>query len=192
MKLGPLESKKDNVLRFSIKDSSIKFANLLRRTIISQVPVLAIETVTFYENSGTIFDEYISHRIGLVPLTTPEKLKEEEYVFVLDVKGPKKVYSGDLKPVEHEIKPAIDNIPIITLLEDQSLRLEAKAVLGIGKTHAKFQPGFAFYSYDDKTGEIEFKVESFHQMDPKTLVVRALKLIEHNLGTLEKEIEKIK
>ncbi len=191
MKLDSAEIK-NNILTFTLKDSNVKFANLLRRTIMSNISILAINKVTFYDNSSTLFDEYIAHRIGLVPLVTPAKDSKEEYMFVLDEKGPKKVYSGDLKPVDHSITPAIEDIPIITLLEDQSLRLEAKAVSGLGKTHAKFQAGFSTYNINDKTGDIKFKVVSFHQMPAKELVSRALKVIDKDLTTLEKAVSKIK
>lgn len=193
MKIDTIKSKNENVFTFSIKGSNLKFANFLRRAIISQVPTVAIDSVIFYDNSSTIFDEYISHRLGLVPIATPEKVAQDgEFVFVLDVKGPKKVYSGDLEPADHSMKPGLDDIPIVTLLEDQSLRLEAKAKLGTGEIHAKHQPGVATYKMDDKTEDITFRVESFYQMDPKTLLSRALKVVDKELSFLEKEIGKIK
>lgn len=193
MKIDSVESKRDNVLTFSLKGSDLKFANMLRRTIISMIPTITIDKVVFYENSSTLFDEYISHRLGLVPLETPEKIpKDTEFVFVLDERGPKKVYSGSLKPVNHSVKPALEDIPIITLLEDQSLRLEAKAIPGDGRVHAKFQPGFASYRVDDKTGDIRFRVESFYQMTPKQLLSRALKVLDSEVSSLEKAVDKIK
>ncbi|MDD5022872.1 MAG: DNA-directed RNA polymerase subunit D [Candidatus ainarchaeum sp.] len=193
MKIEISESKKDNVMVFSLKDSDLKFANLLRRTLIAGVPTVAIDLVTFYDNTSTIFDEYISHRFGLIPISTPDKLKnEDEFFFVLDEKGPKKVYSGDLKPVNHSVKPALENIPIITLLEDQCLRLEAKAVVNTGKKHAKFQACASSYSVNDKTGEISFKIESFYQLPPKKLLLKALDVLEKDFSDLEAAVEKIK
>ncbi|MFA5050111.1 MAG: DNA-directed RNA polymerase subunit D [Candidatus Micrarchaeia archaeon] len=193
MKLEALESKEDNVFSFKLKDSNLKFANYLRRSIISKVPVVAIDSVIFYENSSSIFDEYLAHRVGLIPIKTPDNLKEEEeYVFVLDVKGPKKVYSADLKPVKHDLSVAIENIPIIALADEQPLRFEAKAKLGVGKDHAKYQAGSATYIVDEKNGDITFRVESFYQIEVKELVLRALDILEKEVSALEKEISKIK
>lgn len=193
VKVDSFELKKDNVLVFSLKGTDIKFANHLRRTLVSEIPIVAMERIIFYENSSTFFDEYLSHRFGLIPLKMPSKYKSDaEYMFILDEKGPKKVYSGDIKPTDHSIKPAIEDIPIITLLEDQTLRVEAKAVVDTGKRHARFQPCCATYSSDDKSGDITFRIESFYQMDPKTLLSKALDVMDKNLAHLEKQVSKIK
>ncbi len=193
MKFEALESKEDNVLLFKLKGSNLKFANYIRRGIISKVPVVAIDSVIFYENSSSIFDEYIAHRIGLIPIKTAQNLKEEEeYIFVLDVKGPKKVYSSDLKPVKHNLSVAVENIPIITLADGQYLRFEAKAKLGLGCDHAKYQPGSATYVHDEKSGDITFRAESFYQIEVKELFSRALDILLDEVSTLEKEISKIK
>ena len=66
-------SKNEEKLVLDLKDIKPEIANLLRRTIITQVPVLAIEDVFFTKNSSALFDETIAHRLGLIPLKTDLK-----------------------------------------------------------------------------------------------------------------------
>ena len=60
-------TEKGNTISFTLKDASSAQANALRRVAINHVKCFAIDTVTFYENSSAMFDEYIAHRIGLIP-----------------------------------------------------------------------------------------------------------------------------
>lgn len=54
-------------------DASI--ANAIRRTLISEVPTVAIEHVYIWNNTSIIQDEVLSHRLGLIPLAVdPRKL----------------------------------------------------------------------------------------------------------------------
>lgn len=181
-------------LGFSLKDASVSFANMIRRIGMGQVPTFAIQTVTVYENRTSMFDEYIAHRIGLIPIATPAKYKgEDEVLFTLDAQGPCTVYSKDLKSFDDKVKVSNPNIPIIRLGEGQNIRLEGKARLGTGRQHARHQPGLMSYSYDDK-GNFEFKVESFSQIPPREMIVRACEIAETKcnefLEALEEEKEK--
>ena len=179
----------ENRVSFELDGVSIEFANMLRRYCISSVPVFAITAVTFYDNTSSLFDEYLAHRLALLPILTPAKApKESEIVFTLDEHGPKVVYSGDLKSSDKEISMAKDKIPIITLTEKQSLRFEGKAVLGTAKTHANFQSGIA--SYEEKDEKFDFKAESCFQMSGKELILRACDSIEDDLKELQKVIKK--
>lgn len=162
MELRILENnKKENKCSFILKDTNAAFANALRRNIINKVPVMAIEDVEFRKNSSILYDEMIAHRLGLIPLTTDLKgynLPSEcsckgklcakcKIKLILKAKGPCTVYASDLKSRDPKIKPVYPKMPIVKLLKNQTLELEATAVLGEGKEHIKWSPGLAYYKY---------------------------------------------
>ncbi len=191
MKIEKLEV--DNaVLRFALKDARNGEANALRRAAMGHVRCFAIDKVTFYENSSAMFDEYIAHRIGMVPIKTPGKgySETDEILFSLDATGPVTVYSKELASADKEVGVANGNIPIMKLAAEQRLRLEGKAVMGIGATHSKFQPGLVTF---EEAGEnaFNFTVESFGQMKPLEIVSRALDALKDELKEVEKEVKKL-
>jgi DNA-directed RNA polymerase subunit D len=184
-----LDKKHENRIEF-ITEVSTSFANLVRRYSMSRVPVLAIDLVTFYDNNSPFWDDYVAHRLGLMPVTTPEKTPAgAEIIFSLDAEGPKTVYSSEMKSSDKDITMA-KNIPIITLGPTQHLRFEGKAVLGIGRTHAKFQAGLV--SYGKEGNALRFMVESCHQMEPSEVIERGCEVIINDIEAVEEALGKKK
>ncbi len=136
---------KDNRLEFMLKGASTPFSNLVRRYVVGQLPTFAIDRVTFYENNSAMFDEYIAHRLGQVPLLSDISRAKDEVVFTLDAEGPSTIYSKQLKSTDAKIKSALDDIPLLRLLEGQNLRLEAKARTGIGTQRPNGHAAFVSY-----------------------------------------------
>jgi DNA-directed RNA polymerase subunit D len=159
MEVRLLDKTKDGKVSFLIKNTDVFFVNTLRRLMIEEVPVMAIEDVEIRENSSALYDEILAHRLGLVPLKTdlksytlPDECKCKgegcakcTLKLTLTAKGPGMVYASDLKSKDPKVKPIYPKTPIVELFKDQKLKLEATAVLGKGKDHAKFSPGLFFY-----------------------------------------------
>jgi len=165
VKIEVLE-KDDKNLRLIIHGTDVPFMNALRRTILAEVPCMAIDEVVIIENSSMMKDETIAHRLGLIPLKTdldsynlPEECpcKSEfgcnlcRVSLTLDAEakeGTRTVYSGVLISENPDITPVSDKIPIVKLAKEQKLKLEAYATLGKGKNHAKWQPvSMCVYKY---------------------------------------------
>ncbi|MDD3753912.1 MAG: DNA-directed RNA polymerase subunit D [Methanobacterium sp.] len=155
-----IKNRTDDQLTFIIEGVDVSLVNALRRICMMEVPTMAIERVEILKNDARIFDEALAHRLGMVPLTTdldslilPEDCDCDGHCprcsvsLVLEgkgpkteEKGPKTLYSGDLKSEDPNLKPVYDTIPLIKLKEGQEVVLEAIAQLGMGKDHAKWQP----------------------------------------------------
>lgn len=146
MKLQLLEKDKESVT-FLVKGSNHSLMNALRRAIISEIPVFAVEDVIFYENSSVMWDEYIAHRIGLIPLRAKWGTYNEksEVHMMLEKQGPGTVYSGDFLIQDPGVEVVDPEIPIIRLREGQRLRVECIAKVGTAKEHGKWQAGLASF-----------------------------------------------
>ncbi len=152
-------SKDDETLVLLIKDSDFTTVNTLRRLIINDVPTLAMEDITFQKNSSALYDEFVAHRLGLIPLKTdlksytlPSKCKCKgkgcahcQLFLSLKAQGQKTVYAEEIVSQDPKVKPLYPKTPIVKLLKKQALEFEAIAVLGTGKEHMKFSPGLVFY-----------------------------------------------
>ncbi|WP_435358272.1 DNA-directed RNA polymerase subunit D [Haloarchaeobius sp. DFWS5] len=156
---------------FLVRGVTPAFANGIRRAMIADVPTLSFDTVRFIENSSVMFDEQIGHRLGMVPLTTPEGEFDEESVVTLsmDVEGPATAYSGDLVTSDEMVTPADANVPIIDLKDGQRLELEADAVLDSGKEHAKHQGGVSVGYRHLQRVEVVGDAAEFEEEEPQII-----------------------
>jgi len=55
-------------IQFILSETDTSVANALSRIMIAEVPTLAIDLVEFHENTTVLNDEYIAHRLGLIPI----------------------------------------------------------------------------------------------------------------------------
>ncbi len=151
--------------KFILKNSSPAMANALRRTMMSDIPKMAIDKVEFhlgpieadgkeYESVTPLFDEIIAHRLGMVPVPTDLDLFTYQdqcvcngdgcpnctIMYSLNENGPGTVLSGNMVPLGNpELKVKDEFIPIVELTSEQAVLIYAIAVMGTAKKHVKWQ-----------------------------------------------------
>lgn len=142
-----LLSKEDLDEKILLKDFGVELTNAIRRAIIRTVPTYAIEDVTIYKNTSSMYNEVLAQRLGLIPLKVTSDKKE--FTFKLSVKGPKTVYSGDIQ-FEDGVKPVYDKMIIVRLKDREEINLEGNIIQSTGEDHAKFIPAYVSYRFKAK------------------------------------------
>lgn len=148
----------------------LSLANSLRRVFLAEIPTVAIDLVEIAVNSSVLADEFLSHRLGLIPLES-SMASELEYTRDCDCElycdkcsvvlnlnarcttdGTMDVYSSDLtvevpaqkdESIGRPLEPTVPGdrgILIARLRKNQELRLKCIAKKGIAKEHAKWAP----------------------------------------------------
>ncbi len=191
--------------KFILKNSSPAMANALRRTMMSDIPKMAIDKVEFhlgtievddkeYESATPLFDEIIAHRLGMVPVPTDLDLFTFQdqcvcngdgcpnctIMYSLNEHGPGTVMSGNMVPLGNpELKVKDEFIPIVELTEDQAVLIYAIAVMGTAKQHVKWQV----------TSGVGYKYLPIIEIDPKRAsteaALNAIKVCPKNVFGIE-------
>jgi DNA-directed RNA polymerase II subunit RPB3 len=160
---------KDDTITFALNNTDTTIANTLRRVILADVPTMAIDLVEIENNTSVLTDEFIAHRLGLIPLVS-NNVDSFNYSrdncscgsrcafcsveFILNVQctdeqirdvtskdlQPVTPPSEDGRPVPGGVVPVADDIIILKLRKNQEIRLRAIAKKGTGKEHAKWSP----------------------------------------------------
>ncbi|CAK4084305.1 unnamed protein product [Aphanomyces euteiches] len=83
---------RDDFIKFELSETDTSVANAIRRVMIAEVPTLAIDLVSIEINTSVITDEFLAHRLGMIPLRLEGGLEAFKKRFV---------YSADCDCDEH-------------------------------------------------------------------------------------------
>lgn len=142
-----------------IQGVSPAYMNALRRIMMTEVPVLAIENVELRKNNSALYDEQLALRLGLLSISTdlgsynlPSECKckgagcaQCQVKMTLSATGPKTVYAEEINSQDPKATPVFGKTVLVKLLDGQEVELEATAVMGQGKTHVKWNAGLIYY-----------------------------------------------
>lgn len=156
-----VEEVAEESVKFRLRETSLAFANALRRVLMTEIPTFAIDIVQYDKNYTVLPEEMVTDRLGLVPI---DSSSAEGYLYTedcackdycsqcsisieLDVANtaggaPRLVTSKDFF-VEKD-SPQVGDLLypslILKLGTNQSIKCKCVAIKGKGKTHSKWSP----------------------------------------------------
>jgi DNA-directed RNA polymerase alpha subunit len=167
---------------FLISNVDLAIVNSIRRVLLSEIPVVGFygedePTIKIPFNSGPLHNEFMIHRIGLIPIhvneTVTESYEDDDYKFELNIKNKTNEITNittehftgtykdrDLTKKELEAlfppnKTTKSHILITRLRPTEQIHVTATAIKRTGKLNAAFSPvslaNFFFVETDKET-----------------------------------------
>lgn len=170
---------------FDIENMDLSIANGIRRIILTEIPTIGFygedePTIEIIKNTGPLHNEFMKHRIGLIPINISENITDNyvdnDYKFELNVINNSSItinittanFTGSYKDKELTQKELLElfppnpitnnNILITRLRQGEHLHLIATAIKRTAKLNASFSPvSLANFFFNEDTKEASKK-----------------------------------
>lgn len=204
-------SQDDQKMSVKLKGIPLQYANALRRICLNGVPIFAIDTVDFIENSSVLADEGIAHRLGMIPIRTDTSRFVENskcdcksetgcsncrVMLMIDAgesDTTRTLTSRELNSEDETVKPTSDKVPIVVMAPGQRLKIEAYARLGRGTEHAKWNSSnISTLVNTEKEGEHVLTVESTGALTPQQIIVGGIEELSKRLEDFKTILKDLK
>jgi len=160
------------------KFSPLEIVNQLRRTLLSDIPTVAIDTVIFYINETYLANELLQHRLQMIPVFT----EDPKITLTIDVMcDPNEfdvcpVMSDYIIPNAKGIK-IMGDIIITHLAPGKSLKCEILLRKSTGKEDIRFSPVSIVYFNDLSPQKYEFTMETVEGHDPEKIFKEGMRIL---------------
>lgn len=170
-----------------IFNGDVSLANALRRIMIGDIPVIAIDTVKIKENDSSLCDEMIAHRLGLIPIRVKPGIEKKEFVIKLKAEGPRRIYARDLILPE-ELELPHPGIIILNLGSKEHINLVCNTEEGVGSEHAKWSAscGTAYDKIDEN--KYKFNIETTGSLTAKEILQKSIDVLRKDIIHYKKMI----
>jgi len=176
----------------------------IRRVILSEVPILAMDGYSVYKNESIMPNEVLAHRIELVPMKSDVVEYIADYpscdchTSVVNLDGCSKctimcrltvtagdtetvVTSGDIRlsadAATWTTSPVHACIPLVTLNPGKRIDFDLCYRKGIGMYHAKWAPAHVLYRIIKPKQEYTLDIDSTGCLDGKAILVSAVDVL---------------
>lgn len=183
---------KTNEISFDVENVDISYMNALRRTMISKLKTFAIHYLKVNKNTSKIPEDFIAHRIGLIPIRS---LSQEPIVFPYHFYLKKinttnqvlHVYSHDI--LDNENKFFIkENILLFSLHPNTEIDIECFVTEGTGNQHSKWCPVVAPRCvHSGKSNAFLMTTEVIENYDTSKILIDSMKILQNDLEFFKKE-----
>lgn len=167
-------------------DVDVHMANAIRRALVADLPHVAPSDVIVHKNTTSHTDEYIVHRLGLVPFRCDDKTKllPRASIVVVD----RDVTGNDIFFGDRSVNVVDPNAPILRMAPGQSLDVEIELCIGTGADNARFARTVAVGMQEAKLGGFDISFETLIDDDHDECIVDAVDALSQRVQTCKSVI----